>query len=72
MFQIVLPTQVEIQVQFKHYQEKYHNVYITPSIEDYEIAGGLCGYITRNGQRVEARLRNGVIESNLARFAEDW
>ena len=75
-FQFILPTKTEITVHFQA-EGEHHDVYIVPSIEDYQNAGGLCGHIQSDGSVVR-KLRNGMIvhdcgcNSACAEFAEGW
>ena len=59
-----------MRVDFEH-NKGYHNLYITPSVEDYQNADGICGHIQQD-QVVVRRYRDGTTAPNYVDFAKDW
>ena len=71
-FQFILQTRTEVTVNFERYKSRWHDVKVLPAIEDYGHTEGLCGYISTDGEKVEPRLRNGAVENDFAKFADNW
>ena len=46
-------------------------MYITPSVEDFNNAYGLCGFI-HEPRKAQFRMRDGSVTTDLALFAADW
>ena len=68
--QFIFPTKTEVRVDFERYHG-HHDLYITPSVEDYRNAEGICGYIQED-LSVVRRLRNGVVTTDSEEHAHDW